>query len=134
MTARPLRAPRVAGLRVIEGKTARRPLFAPWVWFTLVVVTAFLGMAVARTALDHGAFELAELNRQIAVETTKNQQLVLDVARLESPARIGPLAEELGLVYPEERRPLLVEGVVQPDGAPDPRWAELANLAVGDRP
>lgn len=132
MTARPARTPRPArGLRVIQGRNLRTPVVTPWVAFTAVVVVAFLGLVMARTALDRGAFELAELDRQIAVEQTRHQQLLLEVATLESPARVGPLAAEMGLVYPEERQPLVVRGVVGPEPGMDPRWAGLGGYAAG---
>lgn len=137
MTARPLRqrAPRSGhGLRVIEGKRTRRPVLAPWMAFTLVVVIAFLGLVIARTTLDRGAFELAELNQRIVEAEARQEQLLLEIARLESPGRIGPLAEEMGLVYPEDRRLLLVEGVSTPGPVGDPRWAGVDRLAVEAAP
>lgn len=131
MTARPLRIPRPAGgLRVVQGRTIRKPVVAPWMAFTLVVVVAFVGLAIARTAMDQGAFELAELDRRIAVEETRNQHLRLDVSRLESPARIGPLAEEMGLVYPEDRVLVVVRGVAGPGPDEDPRWAAIDRYAA----
>src|SRR5690606_1611788 len=39
------------------------------------------------------------------------------------PARIAPLAEEMGLVIPKEREQLLVEGVGRDDGIIDPDYA-----------
>ena len=131
MTARPLRStasrPR---LRVVAGRRPRRPSVAPWMVFTLVVVVAFVGLVLARTALDRGAFELADLEGRIAQAETENTQLRLEIARLEDPARIAPLAEELGFVYPDRRSPLLVSGVVVDHRDADPRWAEIDRLAA----
>ena len=98
--------------------------------FTLVVVVAFVGLVLARTALDRGAFELADLEGRIAQAETENTQLRLEIARLENPARIAPLAEELGFVYPDRRSPLLVSGVVVDHRDADPRWAEIDRLAA----
>ena len=98
-------------LRVVQGRL-RRPAVAPWLGFAVVFVVAMLGLALARTALDRGAFELSELTRRLTVAETDNQRLRLEVARLESPARIGPLAEGMGLVYPSGRTLLLVDGRV----------------------
>lgn len=135
MTARPLRQPRSRpGLRVIQGRRSRRPVIAPWMAFTLVVVVSFLGLVMARTALDRGAFELAELNQRITEAEARHEQLLLEVARLESPGRIAPLAEEMGLVYPEDRSPLLVEGVTPPGPDADPRWAGVDRLAIDAAP
>lgn len=131
MTARPLRAVRgIRSLRVVQGKVGRRPVLAPWLAFCLVVVVALVGQVVARTTLDRGAFELTELERRIAVEQTRNQELRLEVSRLESPTRIGPLAEDLGMVYPDERVPIVVAGVNGPGPAEDPRWARMDRYAA----
>lgn len=115
MTARPLG--RTAGgesLRVIEGRRRRRPVVAPWMIVAVVALASFLGMGFARTSLDKSAFELAELNRAIAEQTAHNQQLNLEIARLENPAHIAPLAEELGLVVPSETNQILVD--LEPTG------------------
>jgi cell division protein FtsL len=100
--------------------------------FSLVVVMTLVGLTMARTTLDRGAFELADLEARIAQAENRNEELLVEVARLESPSRIGPLAEEMGLVYPETARPLLVEGVGPTPNPEDPRWAELRNLAVSE--
>lgn len=131
MTARPLRVPQPRSpLRVIQGRRIRRPVVAPWMAFAVVVVGAFLGLVVSRTALDRGAFELADLDRAIAVAETDHQHLLLEVARLESPSRVAPLAEQMGLVYPAERQPVLARGVIPADPALSPRWAGLERLAL----
>jgi cell division protein FtsB len=115
MTARPLRRPAAGGsLRVLEGRRRRRPVLAPWMIVVLVAVVGFLGLGFARTSLDKSAFELADLEAAIAQQTALNQQLRLDIARLESPARIAPLAEELGLVVPVDTFPILVD--LEPTG------------------
>lgn len=75
----------------------------------LIAVVAFLGLGFARTSLDRSAFELAELNKAIDEQAALNEQLRLEVARMENPARIAPLADELGLVIPGETNPLLVD-------------------------
>lgn len=87
----------------------RRPSVAPWMIVVLVAVMAFLGLGFARTSLDKSAFELAELNKGIDQQSVLNRQLTLDIARLENPARIAPLAEELGLVIPDVTNRLLVD-------------------------
>lgn len=96
---------------------------APWLAVSLVTIAAFLALVLARTALDRAAFELAELNAAIAEQQSINQKLRVEIAELESPARIAPLAEELGLVIPQEREQLLVEGVGRDDGITDPDYA-----------
>jgi cell division protein FtsL len=110
--ARPLRQPaRRQGLRVLKGRQAklRRPALAPWMMMVIIGVAAFLGLGFARTSLDKSAFELDRLNRAIAEQEAMNEQLRLEIARMESPARIAPLAEELGLVIPQNTHQLLVD-------------------------
>lgn len=110
MTARPARGLEGSDrLRVLKGRKIRRPTVAPWMIMALIGVVAFLGLGFARTSLDRSAFELAELSRAIAEQTAINRQLNLEIARLENPAHIAPLAEELGLVIPASTNSILVE-------------------------
>ena len=131
MTAVPeRRSSHMARLRVIAGKRrTHRPHVAPWMAFTMVVVVALFGIVTTQTSLDQGAFELAELNREIAKAETDNQHLRLEVARLESPARVAPLAADLGLVYPDNRRTVMVDGVIDHVIERDQRWASIAEFA-----
>lgn len=87
----------------------RRPALAPWMIMAIVGIAAFLGLVFARTSLDNSAFELAELSEAIEQETALNRELRLEIARLENPARIAPLAVEMGLVIPEQTYQLLVD-------------------------
>jgi cell division protein FtsL len=75
----------------------------------LIGVVAFLGLGFARTSLDRSAFELAELNTEIEAQRILNQELKLEIARLENPARIAPLAVEMGMVIPTDTNQLLVD-------------------------
>lgn len=123
MTTRPLRKPvETDGLRVIRGHRLRKPTVAPWVIVAVIGVAAFLGLGFARTSLDRNAFELAELERAISEESALNQQLRLEIARLESPARIAPLAEGLGMVIPRNTHQIMVD--LDPEG---PALAALEN-------
>lgn len=115
MSARPVReVKREDGLRVLKGRKLRKPTMAPWMIMALIGVVAFLGLGFARTSLDRSAFELAELNEAIDEQQAVNRALELEIARLENPARIAPLAEELGLVIPETTNQLLVD--LEPEG------------------
>lgn len=96
-------------LRVLPGKRLKRPSLAPWMVVVLIGMVAFLGLGFARTSLDRSAFDLAELNRKIATEEARNLELRLQVARMESPARIAPLADGLGLVIPRQVNQLMVD-------------------------
>ncbi len=109
MSARPERLSGAdPGLRVLKGRRASRPALAPWMIMAVVGVAAFLGLVFARTSLDNAAFDLAELDVAIEQQTELNQDLKLQIARMENPARIAPLAEEMGLVIPVETHQLLV--------------------------
>lgn len=110
MSARPQRAVATDhGLRVLRGRKLRRPTLAPWMIMAIVGIAAFLGLVFARTSLDNSAFELAELNTAIEQQTTLNRELKLEIARLENPARIAPLAIEMGLIIPDDTQQLLVD-------------------------
>lgn len=110
MTVRPLsQQVEEQSLRLLRGRRLRRPTMAPWTIMVLIGVVAFLGLGFARTSLDRSAFELAELNKSIGEQTAINRQMNLEIARLENPARIAPLAEELGLVIPDVTNQLLVD-------------------------
>lgn len=132
MTTRALRVPtgREAGLRVVHGRRARRPVVTPFLAFVLIVLVALFGIVFARTALDQGAFDLAELDRKIVAASTENTRLRLDVARLESPTRVAPLAEEMGMVFPTERDTVVVERIADPATPTDPRWASIGRYAA----
>ena len=109
MTAPVRRRARAAeSFRVLDGRRVRRPSIAPWMIMVLIAIVAFLGLVFARTSLDKSAFDLAELTKSIDEQMALNEQLRLEVARLENPARIAPLADELGLVVPTETKQLLV--------------------------
>lgn len=88
----------------------------------IVLAVAMFGLAFSRTALDRSALELSRFESAIAEAGVVNEQLELEVARKESPVRVAPLAKGLGLVIPDERRPIAVEGVVEA-----PRGVERAS-------
>ena len=121
MTVRPLRVTEVAPtpLRVVSARRFPRPQLGIWVVYTMVAVAAFFALIYSRTALDQTAFELRDLNQQIAVETELQQQLRLESARLASPSQILPAAQDMGLVLPQEVIPIAAEGVlIQTDSDP----------------
>ena len=130
MTARALRNPRPThGLRVVTGQRKRHQPIAPWLIFSLVAVVAFLGMVLTRTSFDRIAIELSTVEAELAEAKGLNQRLRLQIAQLESPARVAPAAQELGMVYPLSSNRLVVEGVIAETVA-DPRWAEMNRFAA----
>lgn len=138
MTARPARVAhqRPSGLRVVGGRRQLRPQVGPFVIFGLVVMASMFGIVMARTSLDAGAFELTDLNSRIAAEEDRRELLTLKVAELESPTRIGPMAEQMGLIVPETRTVLLVDGVADPGDQIDllVESGPVDRIAMGNRP
>ncbi len=116
MTSHPLRSPADSRrLRVVPGrKGLRRWLLAPWSIVVIVAVVGFLGLGFAQTSLDKSAFELADLEKAIAEQDALNEELKMEVARLENPARIAPLAEGLGMVLPQVSNQIVVD--LSPEG------------------
>ncbi len=96
--------------------------------FTLAALCAFFGLIYSRTALDRSAFDLQEIQAQVAAEQARYQELRLEVARLNAPSRIGPLASELGLVFPPEVHTLSAPGVQPPQKEAELRWAEVKSI------
>lgn len=115
-------------LRVIEGQAGGRRRLTPWITFTTLVVVAFFALIFSRTALDRSAFELQEVQSRIFEEQARYERLRLDVARLESPTRIEPLAREMGLVFPGDVISLTAPGVIEDLDDPEQRWAELKSI------
>lgn len=110
MTAVPQpRVNRSEDIRVLRGRRRSRLLLGPWAIVALIAVSGFLGLGFAQTSLDRSAFELAELEKSSAEAEAINLELKLEIARLENPARIAPLAEEMGLVLPDTTNQLLVD-------------------------
>lgn len=129
MTARPARTARpVTRLRVIAGKKSAQPRVGAWVLFTVLAVVLFFSLIVSRVALDKPALELNELSQQIEAEQVHYQQLRLEVARLQAPERIVPLAEELGLTYPEDVRVVVADGVGDQQPSTEDRFANVKSI------
>ena len=130
MTSQPAAARvAVARLRVIQGKRFARPKAWGWMIVAICAVALFFGLIVANTALDSSAFELEEIRTEIAAEQMRFDQLRLEVARLRSPERIQPLAEELGMVYPDPAftREVTARGVVVVESDHN-RWADIKSI------
>ena len=113
-------------LEVIPGRTRKRqPKISHWVLFGVAVVVAFFGLIYSRISLDQSAFQIKELEAQIAVQEDLHWQLRYELAQIQDPARLELEIAQLGLEYPAERIALSVPvvGVDQLD--PDYRWAQL---------
>lgn len=112
MTAPALSRQPGSRVRLISSQATARPRVAAWVVYTLVVAIVFFGLIYSQTALDGSAFELRELEDQIDLAEQQQLELRLEVARLSSPSRIVPAANDLGMVLPTDMRTISAPGVV----------------------
>ena len=128
MTARSLVRSRRRDLDLIEGTAGARPNIKPWLLLTLGVIVAFFGLIYSRISLDRSAFVLEELGNEIASEEARHWDLRLEVARLRDPVRIAAAAQEMGLVFPQERLALEASAADRRELDPGYRWAQLEEL------
>ena len=113
-------------LEVIPGATRLpRPKISHWVLFALAVTIAFFGLIYSRISLDRTAFEIQELEAQIAVQDELHWQLRVELAEIQDPARLEQQIADLGMVYPDQRLALSVPLVGVDELDPDYRWAQL---------
>ena len=82
------------------------PLFL----FVVAVVAVFFAMIFLRISLDETAFELAEIEAGIEAQRSMQLDLRYDLASLKDPLRITAEAERIGLVYPDARVTISVDG------------------------
>ncbi len=125
--------PHAVGRAKRATRTAERggPRLLPLVFFTFLVVAVFFSMIYLRIALDRSAFELDTISDQIAVEESRQLDLRLELAQLLDPERIATQAEEIGLVYPDERVAIVVDGLATPA---DVTGSSLPVRALDDAP
>lgn len=113
-------------LAVIPGRA--RPghtKISHWVVFALAVTIAFFGLIYSRISLDHSAFEIQELEQEMAAQQELHWQLRYELAQVQDPALLEGQLAELGMVYPDERVALAVPVVGVDELDPDYRWAQL---------
>ncbi len=108
MTARVIVHP---AARTRERTAERGPRILPLLLFVLLVIAVFFLMIYLRVALDRSAFELETVDRQIAQAESRQLDLRLQLAELQDPLRIAHEAERMGLTYPDERVPVIVNGL-----------------------
>jgi hypothetical protein len=118
MTARSASRDQRRSLAMIDGQDRDRPRVRPWIAFILAVIVAFFAMIYSRTSLDRSAFDLTELEAQIAEEEARHWDLRVEVARLQS----------MGMIFPARRVALEVPGVDDEGLDPEYRWAQLKAL------
>lgn len=113
-------------LEVIPGANrGPRTKISHWVIFALAVTVAFFGLIYSRISLDHSAFEIQELEEEIALQETLHWQLRTELAEIQDPALLEAQIADLGMVYPEQRVALSVPIVGVDELDPDYRWAQL---------
>ena len=83
----------------------------PLLLFVVAVVAVFFAMIFLRISLDETAFELAEIEAGIEVQKSAQLDLRYDLAGLKDPQRITTEAERIGLVYPDARVTISVDGL-----------------------
>lgn len=129
MTARPAPTPRAKRrLEVIKGGRTLRPTLGTWLIFTAVAIALFFALILSRVALDKPALELRDLTDQITAEQAHFQELRLEVARLQSPERIISSAQQLGLVYPDDVKVLIADGVGDESTPEGDRFADVKSI------
>jgi cell division protein FtsL len=111
---------------VINGpRRSHHAKISHWIIFAVAVTIAFFGLIYSRISLDDSAFEIQELEEQIAAQEELHWQLRTELAEIQNPALIDDQIAELGMVYPEDRVALSVPEVGVDELDPDYRWAQL---------
>jgi cell division protein FtsB len=118
---------------VLGPGTRRRGRIRYWVLLGIALAAAFLLLVYSRIALDHSAFVLEEVERQIAVEEARYWELRLQATELQSPGRVAEAAARLGMVYPETVVMVEVPGLGSPGPGVEDRWVELKALLGAQR-
>jgi hypothetical protein len=113
-------------LEVIPGASRRpRTKVSHWVIFALAVTVAFFGLIYSRISLDQSAFEIQELEEQIAIQEQLHWQLRYELAGIQDPALLDGQIADLGMVAPREVIAVSVPLVTVDELDPDYRWAQL---------
>lgn len=97
-----------------DGRVRERgPRMLPLLLFAVAVVAVFFAMIFLRISLDETAFELAEIEAGIEIQESVQLDLRYDLAGLKDPQRITTEAERIGLVYPDARVTISVDGLTR---------------------
>lgn len=133
MTAQPITSPRPARRFRVLHAPKRTPRFGMWLMTVLLIGGVFFGLIYSQTRLNERAIALQNAERAIETELARMESLQLEVARLQSPSRVAPAAEELGMVFPGERHTLSAPGVIVQSDEGIERLADL-KAALGATP
>lgn len=117
--------------REVRARLDRRRLRMVSFLTVLALLAGLFGLAVFHAQLATGAYELNDLDLQIAERRVELHELRLEVERLESPKRLRDRAEALGLVAVEpgsvtylEVDPGVIEALDRPLGTAHEEAAE----------
>lgn len=103
-------ASRRPGIRVVPGGAGRAPR-APFVVLVLVVLgVGLVGLLLLNTALQRGAFELRDLERETRQLRAEETALSRQVLEQSVPATLERRADRLGMVPADERRFIDLDG------------------------
>jgi hypothetical protein len=97
------RTPAKKRLSVVDAeKQSRRRL--PWLLIISIVCvfTVIFGVLLARVVLVKTSFKLQNLQNNLAEAEELHEELLLEAAKMESPARIERMARAIGMVDPLE--------------------------------
>jgi hypothetical protein len=95
------RTPAKKRLAVVDAdKQSRRRL--PWLLIISIVCvfTVIFGVLLARVVLVKTSFKLQKLQNNLAQAEELHEELLLEAAKMESPARIERMARAIGMVDP----------------------------------
>lgn len=128
-------ASRRPGIRVVPGGAGRAPR-APFVVLVLVVLgVGLVGLLLLNTALQRGAFELRDLERETRQLRAEETALSRHVLEQSVPATLERRADRLGMVPADERRFIDLDGPAggaTPGGVDDDAGGAEAEAAGGD--
>lgn len=102
------------GLRVLPGGRSTAPK-APFVVLVLLILGAgLIGLLLLNTGLQHGSFEIRDLERDVRVLRDQHTALTQQTTRLSAPAELADRARELGMVPADGNRQYLVMERAEP--------------------
>lgn len=89
-------------LSVVTPKQTKEKRRLPWlVILSLVCVfTVIFGVLLARVVLVKSSFKLQKIQEQLTAAEAMHEELMLEAAKMESPARIERVARSMGMIEP----------------------------------
>jgi cell division protein FtsL len=112
---------------VVEQRRSRRRLRMAGMSFVGLIFGSMMGLAAFHSVLVQGQLHLDRLDTSIVQEQERQTQLRLQVAQLDSPARIVVAAQGQGMVPPEDRK--FLASVVPGNVVPPPVTAKSTSKA-----